>query len=297
MHIQYLRHKSIDYEKWDLAIKLSVNHMGYAYTWYLDIVSPGWEALVSDDYEYVMPLPVKRKYKIPYLTQPTLTQQLGIFSQNVIDKEIIQQFIKRIPYYSYQINLNECNFNSEALKQTNFILKTDKSYENIVQKYSKNTIRNIEKAYKNKLIIKEHLSVDEFLSLFSAVNPDDTGLINNIYKPILTIGKEKEMIRICGAYTTENEIVSGLSLFFTGNRIVCLLLASNETGKKTSAMFLLIDHLIETYATSNKIIDFEGSMIDGVARFYKGFGAENHPYFILKKMRPAFLIKTIQRLS
>lgn len=297
MHIQYLQHKSIDYEKWDLAIKLSVNHMGYAYTWYLDIVSPGWEALVSDDYEYVMPLPVKRKYKIPYLTQPTLTQQLGIFSQNVIDKEIIRQFIKRIPYYSYQINLNECNFNSEALKQTNFILKTDKSYENIVQKYSKNTIRNIEKAHKNKLIIKEHLSVDEFLSLFSAVNPDDKGLINNIYKPILTIGKEKEMIRICGAYTTENEIVSGLSLFFTGNRIVCLLLASNETGKKTSAMFLLIDHLIKSFATSNKIIDFEGSMIDGVARFYKGFGAENHPYFILKKMRPAFLIKTIQRLS
>ncbi len=297
MQIQHLRHKSIDYEKWDLAIKQSINHLGYAYSWYLDIVSPGWEALVSDDYKYVMPLPVKRKYKIPYLTQPALTQQLGIFSKNEISEEIIQLFIKKIPYYSYQINLNECNFNSDVIKQTNYILKTDDSYENIAQKYSKNTIRNIEKAHKNRLKIKEYLSVDEFLKLFSEVNPDAAGPINNIYKPILTKGHEKAMIRICGAYTTENELISGLSLFFTGNRIVCLLLASNDNGKKTSAMFLLIDHLIETFAASDKIIDFEGSMIDGIARFYKGFGAENQPYFILKKMRPAFLVKTIQRLS
>jgi len=297
MQIQHLRHKSIDYEKWDLAIKQSINHLGYAYSWYLDIVSPGWEALVSEEYEYLMPLPVKRKYKIPYLTQPALTQQLGIFSKNVIDKEVIQLFIKKIPYYSYQINLNECNFNSDVIKQTNYILKTDESYENLARKYSKNTVRNIEKAHKNKLIIKEYIGVDEFIQLFSAVNPDATAPINTIYKPILTMGHEKEMIRICGAYTTENELVAGLSLFFTGNRIVCLLLASNETGKRTSAMFLLIDHLIETFASTHKIIDFEGSMIDGIARFYKGYGAENQPYFILKKMRPAFLVKTIQRLS
>lgn len=297
MQIQHLRHKSIDLEKWDMVIRLSINHLGYAYSWYLDIVSPGWEALVSDDYEYIMPLPVKRKYKIPYLVQPALSQQLGIFSKNKISEDIIQLFIKKIPYYSYEINLNECNFNADVIKQANYVLKIDRSYQRITEKYTKNTLRNIEKALKNSLTIRENLGIDEFIDLFKEVNPNDKSLIDKVYQPILINGTDKKMIKICGAYNTNNELLSGLSLFFTGDRIVCLLLVSNEIGKKTSAMFLLIDHLIKTYAGSNKIVDFEGSMIEGVARFYKGFGAENQPYFILRKMRPAFLVKTIKRFS
>lgn len=297
MQIQHLRHKSIDLDKWDMVIKQSINHLGYAYSWYLDIVSPGWEALVSDDYEYVMPLPVKRKYKIPYLVQPALSQQLGIFSQNKISEEIIQLFIKKIPYYSYEINLNECNFNADVLRQANYVLKIDKTYKHITEKYTKNTLRNIEKALKNNLSIRENLGIDEFINLFKEVNPDDKLLIDTVYQPILTIGTDKNMIKICGAYNIDNELVSGLSIFITADRMVCLLLVSTEIGKKTSAMFLLIDHLIRTYAGTNKIVDFEGSMIEGVARFYKGFGAENQPYFILRKMRPAFLVKTINRFS
>ena len=297
MQIQHLRHKSIDLEKWDMVIRLSINHLGYAYSWYLDIVSPGWEALVSDDYEYIMPLPVKRKYKIPYLVQPALSQQLGIFSKNKISEDIIQLFIKKIPYYSYEINLNECNFNADVIKQANYVLKIDKSYQQITEKYTKNTLRNIEKALKNSLTIRENLGIDEFIDLFKEVNPNDKSLIDKVYQPILINGTDKKMIKICGAYNPNNELISCLSLFFTGDRIVCLLLVSNEIGKKTSAMFLLIDHLIKTYAGSNKIVDFEGSMIEGVARFYKGFGAENQPYFILRKMRPAFLVKTIKRFS
>ena len=75
----------------------------------LMLFRPGWEALISENYEYIMPLPVKSKYKIPYLVQPILTQQLGIFSKNKINENIIEEFIKEIPYFSYEINLNEHN--------------------------------------------------------------------------------------------------------------------------------------------------------------------------------------------
>ena len=51
-------------------------------TWYLDIVSPGWEAIVKEEagcYVAVLPLPVRRKFGLRYLQQPLLTQQLGLF--------------------------------------------------------------------------------------------------------------------------------------------------------------------------------------------------------------------------
>jgi hypothetical protein len=55
-------------------------------------------------------------------------------------------------------------------------------------------------------------------------------------------------------------------------------------------MFLLIDELIRQNAEKKIILDFEGSQIEGIARFYKGFGAENQPYFMVKRFRPSYLI-------
>ena len=48
-------------------------------------------------------------------------------------------------------------------------------------------------------------------------------------------------------------------------------------------MFFLVDELIQQHADSNYQLDFEGSEIEGVARFYNGFGATNNPYFYYKK--------------
>jgi len=74
------------------------------------------------------------------------------------------------------------------------------------------------------------------------------------------------------------------------DRFTYLIPVSNEQGKKDSAMFYLVDHLIRQTAGQDKILDFEGSSIHGVARFYRGFGAENQPYHIIKKLRPSFLV-------
>ena len=59
MQIRHLRHNKIDYVLWDKCITNAKNCLVYASTWYLDVVSPGWEALVTSDYKYIMPLSPK----------------------------------------------------------------------------------------------------------------------------------------------------------------------------------------------------------------------------------------------
>src|ERR1700692_3437990 len=78
--IHYLKHNAIDKRRWDEAIDRAFNGMIYAKSWYLDIVSPQWDALVSDDYRAVMPLTWRRKFGVYYLYQPFFTQQLGVFT-------------------------------------------------------------------------------------------------------------------------------------------------------------------------------------------------------------------------
>ena len=54
--ICYLTHNQIDKQRWDECIAQSPDGLIYCWSWYLDVVHPGWEALVEDDYENVMPL-------------------------------------------------------------------------------------------------------------------------------------------------------------------------------------------------------------------------------------------------
>jgi hypothetical protein len=290
MKITHLHNTDIDRELWDNCIARAYNQLPCAYSWYLDVVSPKWEALVTDDYEYVMPLPFKKKYKVPYLVQPVLTQQLGIFSKQKIDENIVEDFIKEIPYYSYELNFNERNFNANANECPNFVLNLNKPYEDILLHYSKNTVRNIEKAKKLNLTIVKNLSADEFDSFYYAVEKNYFTVAKTLLNKLINKGIHENAIKLYGVYSSEKKLIAALCLLHSTNRLTYLLPVSNAEGKASSAMFLLIDKLISENAEKEMSFDFEGSRIEGIARFYKGFGAKYQPYYTLKRFRPSFLI-------
>ena len=52
----------------------------------------------------------------------------------------------------------------------------------------------------------------------------------------------------------------------------------NEEGRANRAQFLLVDYIIKTNSNSDYILDFEGSNIPSIARFYGGFGANATKY-------------------
>lgn len=293
MQLIHLQHKDIDFNRWDQCISESYNQLSYAFSWYLNIVCPGWEALIADDYEYVMPIPVKKKYYLSYVVQPYFTQQLGVFSKNNITEEILKLFIKKIPYYSYQLNLNEQNQNSEIEVLPNYILNLQHSYEFISDSYSKNTQRNIDKARKSKLLIFNNMDVKDFIEFYKTTSKSYQSGQDDLIRKIIETGKQKELIDLYGINNEENELVASICILHSKKRMTYLLPVSNTEGKKLSAMFLILDELIRQNAGKDLILDFEGSKIEGIARFYKGFGAENHPYYTLKRFRPSYLVGRI----
>lgn len=295
MQILHLRNKTIDYTRWDACIAQSHNQLTYAYSWYLDIVSPGWEALVSKDYDYIMPLPVKSRYGIPYLVQPVLTQQLGIFSNKEIKETVVEEFIKQIPYFSYELNLNEDNFYVKALIFPNFILNLQQSYNNLNAGFSKNTKRNLDKATKLKLTVFSGLTPEAFLSFYFSVEKHFLSPNEPVLEKLIHKGIAQNALTIYGVHSEKKELIAGLCVLESTGRITYLLPVSSTEGKYSSAMFLLIDYIIRQEAGKDKLLDFEGSRIEGVARLYRGFGAKYHPYYILKKFRPSFFIGKLSR--
>ena len=293
MVIRHLSHNAIDKKKWDEIISQATNGLIYAKSWYLDVVSPKWEALISDDYAYVMPIPIKRKYKMPYIVQPILTQQLGIFSSEALSKEIIRSFIQKLPSYSYELNLNATNFFPGAIQLPNYVLNLNYPYEVLAKAYTKNTTRNIDKAIKSKLNLIDQFDIEDFIAFYESVSkkykPTDCACM----RELLNKGLQDQVFKLKAITDTDGEVIAALCFTEFNNRITYLIPVSNEKGKKESAMFFLVDTIIRQEAKKNMVLDFEGSAIDGIARFYKGFGAKNQPYYIIKKLRPSFLVGKI----
>jgi hypothetical protein len=170
--IKYLQHHEIDKERWDDCIRRSFNGIIYAYSWYLDVVHPGWEALVKADYSTVMPLTGGKKLGVRYLYNPFFIQQLGVFSVARLTPDAVKEYLDAVPaHYRYiEINLNTFNHPEENgfrfKHNVNHELDMIGAYEMLRKEYSDNTKRNIKKAQLNDLRVITTTSKEEIIALF-----------------------------------------------------------------------------------------------------------------------------------
>lgn len=264
--IDCLDNNAIDRAKWDSLV--SMTGQPYALSWWLDIVSPGWKALVEDGYKAVMPLPVKHRYFFTYLVQPRFTQQLGLFGDGNVC-----HFLRNIPYLSYDFNLNYTNkYNgSKSIVHTNYVIDGTKAPDN-------NTRRNIKRA---SCLEYQTIDVNTFMDFWTKHNGhlSDPSLLRRIVEACTA----HDMSRIDAAYYEET-LVSALFTVRTESRLVTLAPVSSPEGLRLSAMFGLMDNLIQQ--RGELIIDCEGSMLIGVARFYRGLGGVEQPYLRIWRLSP-----------
>jgi len=300
--LKYIKHENIDAEKWNRCIDESANCRVYAYDWHLDRTAVIWDALVWGDYEFVMPLPYRKKWGIKYLYQPLFSQQLGIFPNppDEIKEQFFNELTKTFRYSDFQLNsennLISTKTNFDFLARKNYLLTLKQEYEYLSKSFSKNTKRNLVKANKNGLVLIRGIRLEEYLefkqkNLISNLGKKE---INSL-KSLIAFGQYKGFGEIYGVYSANNKLCAAVYFCRWKDRIIYLNAASNELGKELRGMYFLIDNFLKTNAGQKLILDFEGSMIPGVERFYHGFGAVPETYFQLKFNRLPLPLKWLKR--
>jgi hypothetical protein len=301
--IEYLQHKDIDFVKWDECITSSLNGIVYAYSWYLNIVAREWDALVGDDYTVVLPLVIGKKYGISYLYQPLFTQQLGLFSPTKVENQTVILFLNSIPEkYQYQIlNFNTFNFlqnaNGVVSERVTYQLDLVQSYFNLSSNYNQNTRRNISKSIAMGVTVsRKVLSIADYIRFKKAnliVSLRDEQL--EILKNLMVQAFEQGIGEIYAAFSEKKDLCAAAFFIRSNGKVIYLSAASNEIGKENRAMFALVDRFIHDYSESFLILDFEGSSIDSIARFYSGFGANRCTYQQLILNRLPWYMKLFKR--
>lgn len=304
--IKYLKHNEIDKKKWDGCINRSFNGNAYVCSWYLDLVHESWEALIEDDYQRVMPLPLKKKFGITYCYQPFFAQQFGVFSINILNPGIVEGFINKIPGHIKLVDVNFNSFNKlndekhQIIHNANYLLDLINEYPKLASKYSNNTKRNLKKALKSNLTFMKGVRPEDVISLFRGNRGAGIAKWGDrnymVIQRIMYTAIHKGMGFTCGVYTEHNELCAAAFFLKNNNRLIFLFSGSDKVARANGAMTFLIDTVIRSNSPGGKILDFEGSNNENLARFYKGFGAKKTTYSRLKINRLNYVMKIIMNV-
>ena len=283
--MEFVHRKNIDTGRWDELIENSTAETIYAYSWYLDAVAENWSALMVGDYQFVMPLIWKKKYGIRFLYQPFYTQQLGVFSREYVDPILITSMLSMLPG---KFRFGNVHFNIQNLvgeeepftvdDKSNYVLDLNRPYDDLNRSFSTNAKRNVKRAWDIGQEVEKDLSLEDLVAFKRAndvikrTEDDYTWLVH-----LLETICEKSAGAVY-ASRIEGGLSAAAFFGFSRRRAIYLVSVSNETGKENRSMFKLVDSFIRDHSGTELVLDFEGSNIPSVARFFGGFGARPEIY-------------------
>jgi hypothetical protein len=300
--IVYLKNSEIDRVQWDNCIKASKSYKPYAYSWYLDILAPGWEALIDDDYDSVFPLPCFKKYGIQYISTPVFLQQLGAFSPDKPVSGVIHDFIDYMPEFYRFIDLSidqKVNYPGyKVTERANYVLDLSFPYEKLWSTFSSDCRRNIQIATRKKIEMTTQVSPDELTNLFiqnkgsllTGIKPLDYQRLNDLMNFCISNKKGQ----IIGVRTTRKRLIFGIFLIEIPGSKTILFTANSQESRDKQIGYFVVNEIIRNNALTKNMLDFAGSSIPSVAKFIESFGCKNIPYYRIYRNSLPWLIRMLK---
>lgn len=290
MNIRYLKNEDLDAARWDACIQESMPSLLYAYSWYLDLVCDDWDALVLGDYEAVMPIPFTKKFGFKLAVQPPFCQQLGVFSPAALNETLVKAFLSALPkqFHWARLHLNYHNpLQSGVSLRSNYVLDLMPDMDGLKANFESSVIRSIRKSEKSSCALLEGIDTRSIMELVAWQNKDkNMGLSTRSMQKLerlIPVCTQKGVLVSIGLYSPMNHLCAAGIFLKDRQRLYYLVGASDEIGREYAGMPRILLHLIEKFVGQGYTLDFEGSEIPGVARFFKKFGAKNSPYPVFSR--------------
>ena len=294
--IKVINAADIDHQKWSKMLSMTPELIAqYNEHWFLSAISEQWEAYVYGDYQAAFPCVYKKKYGVNVMYQPFFSREVSLLGNQDPEllKEVLSLIERRFSVITFNSKLSIQNFEFKATPMKYQVLNLHPTYDKIFENYTTNAKRILKK--KSDVIIIEHSKTEDFIDLFREKVGSRLGYRTSNYNclnELINQGLENETFKLY-SLTKENNIQGYACFYFYRNVINYVKGALTDEGKQNGAMYAMFDHIIKSNSQSDKVLDFGGSNIEGVASFYKKFGANDNVYYSYEKNQLPFLLRKI----
>lgn len=299
--IVYYKNQEIDREQWDNCIRNSSCLKPYPYSWFLDIMSPGWEALVDDEYDSIFPIPSNSKFGIRYIETPAFLQQLGAFSPDKPADKALAEFLHYLPDFYRLVDLNIAQKpHTDSFKITersNYELDLSGAYETLQEHFSEQCRKNIESVKKGTELVTD-IKPEELIDLFilnkgkdiKGIKARDYQKLRNLMNFCL-INKKG---RIVGVRSGRKKIIYGMFIIETKGYKTMHFVVNTLRSRERNLGYFTINEIIKNGASTKAILDFAGSSIPEIGSFFQSFGAERRSYYRIYRNRLFWPVKMLK---
>lgn len=291
--------------------------------WWLDVVccKADWDVLLIEQKGRMLAALPFYILHPGIISMPQYTQTMGPWFAPESDdtkyttalgrkQSLCKEFMESLRLYPYFLQ----NFNYqitdwlpfywEGYKQTTrytYLLQNIGNQEAIWENMSPNIRRNITKAKsKYHITIKKGIPVDDFLKVQSMTFERQHKSIRtdtNLLKRLVTTCRERNQGDIWGGYDEEGQLHAAAFIVWQDSSAYYLAGGGNPKLRESGAHSLVLWEGIRYVSQYTGLFDFEGSMLPGVERFFREFGATQTPFHTISKGNLSLIYKAWLKLG
>lgn len=284
--------------------------------WWLDTVAgnDNWDVTIVTNGERIdaaLPFVELRRRFCTTLSQPPLSQTLGPWIRPASSKYakklsrektlLLKLFDTLPPHQRYSQNWHHSQQNWLPLHWRKFKQTTLYTYrlaniddaEELWAGLQENIRTDIRKAKDRfKLTVKSNASIHDFLPLHNMTferqgmqSPYSDAFLHNVDAACCLKNARKIFI----AEDPDGKHHAGIYIVWDGNSAYYLLSGGDPKLRNSGATSLCLWEAIQHSSHLTTSFDFEGSMIEPIEKFFRGFGAIQTPYNSISRINPTWL--------
>jgi len=298
MQTDVISGSEINASDWDAFVAQSPQGNIYHVHAYLTNLPGHWEAVVLRDGDGIvaaLPYIPNTKWGITYARQPHFTQYFGILlarrSEQVykdleFQKKAITLIHDGLPpklrfvdlYFAPEFRYDLPLIWSGWKMQLRFTYWVDISggYPAFLQACASHVRREVKKADQAGLRVEQENNPEQVVAILKAAKPEAVRQIAASSFAALCQNARHFYAQgnsCCLIGYDGDQPVAGIIYFFFGEKMIYYQGSTLPAYKNTGIMTKIIAESVRLYSHQYRILDFDGSMIEPIERFFRGFGA------------------------
>ncbi len=283
---------------WDAFVNQSSQGNIYHLHAYLSHLLPKWQAVVVMEGTQIVaafPFALKTKATIQYGLQPYFSQYLGILfldkSENAskrleFQKKAIQLIHENIPpsakylsynfapEFDYELPLIWLGWDQKSL--FTYWVDIRKGYNVFLGECASHVRREIKKSDSTGLVIKMENNPETVINILKTAKPEAVRQISPHFFEALCANARHyfDAGKSCCLIGYDGDTpIAGIIYFFHGRKMIYYQGSTLPAYKNAGIMSKIIAESVRLNEGKYDYLDFDGSMIEAIERFFRGFGA------------------------
>lgn len=295
----------------------------------MSLVAPDWEAVIVEEkgvWLAVMPLCGRQKWGVRTQIQPLFSPYWGIVLADVRPKsryeefsaykQILSELIAKIPAYHllkyrfaphfpYLLPFHWAGFSLRT--RFTYQLDLNEGAQALRFHCADSLKRQLKKAEKQGYLMYDEQDVEKYLSFVEGQRNKGKNLLGlpdkqslqaiEMLRGIMSWLKERELGRLIAVKNETDEILACGMFVYDKQKVWYLGAANNpEITDSAAVPFMMWSVIADAALRGYTSFDFEGSMLEGIERFFRNFGAVPVPYTEIYHNRLPPLLSWIYKL-